>query len=115
MADLMQVSGLWKNKSANGEEYLQGKLSANVRILIFRNKYKTADNQPDYQMYFAPIEREGQSGGADFPGEGEAQDAPQAAAQPRRAPAGGYSARRTTPEPPSDYDDMGDIADPFAE
>ena len=66
MADLMQVSGLWKNTSANGEMYLQGKLGSNVRILIFKNKYKTADNQPDYQIYFAPVERrenEGESAG----------------------------------------------------
>ena len=60
----MQVSGLWKNTSANGDMYLQGKLGNSVRILIFKNKYKTADNQPDYQIYFAPVERrEGEAQG----------------------------------------------------
>lgn len=53
----MQVGGLWKNTSANGDTYLQGKLGPNVCILIFKNKFKTAPNQPDFQIYFAPVER----------------------------------------------------------
>jgi uncharacterized protein (DUF736 family) len=124
MADtnLIPLSGLWKNTSANGQQYLSGKLSPGVRILIFPNKYKQADNQPDYQIYLAPIEREGQAGGEsqasgdDFLGEGEAQDAPQAQARPHRTQdtRGGYSGRRTTPEP-GGYDDVSDFADPFAE
>lgn len=166
MADLMQVSGLWKNTSANGEMYLQGKLTANLRILVFKNKYKTADNQPDYQLYFAPVERrenDGAAQGDDFvsdddggdPAFEEGQSAhsqrPAAPAreyasqqdalidaQPARPrhydqqrggspnPQGGRRpapsasrpptgpARRPAP-PAGDYDDMGDLADPFAE
>ena len=132
MADLMQVSGLWKNTSANGEMYLQGKLGSNVRILIFKNKYKTADNQPDYQIYFAPVERrenEGESAveeddflGGPTPSE-EPAPAPAARPAPARAAAPAPSRpapaparapqRRTTPEPP--VEDFGEMEDPFAD
>jgi hypothetical protein len=166
MADnnLIQVGGLWKNTSANGEMYLQGKLGPNVRILIFKNKYKTEGNQPDYIMNFAPVERraENQAGPSDdeflsaspdellgngapahdpaFEEGKSAHTAPAPAtmrgapdhARPRPASMPAQAARpapapparpapaharppmrRSTPEP--DYDDMGDMADPFAE
>lgn len=169
MADLMQVSGLWKNTSANGDTYLSGKLGPNVRILVFKNKYKTQENHPDYQVYFAPVERRENEGGNqgdefigdDFEGgdpafqEGQsAHSQREAAPAPARqyatpqdalidapparpthydqqrtgspSPTGGRRpapaasrpptgpARRPAP-PAQDYDDMGDLADPFAE
>jgi uncharacterized protein (DUF736 family) len=135
MSDLMQVGGLWKNTSANGETYLQGRLNANVRILIFKNKYKNADNQPDYQIYFAPIERkpedgeggEGTPAGDDFleesaPAPAPARPAARAAAPgpaPRAAAPAPAPARpagrmaRSTPEPPAE--DFADMEDPFAD
>jgi uncharacterized protein (DUF736 family) len=128
MSDLMQVGGLWKNTSANGDTYLQGKLGPNVRILIFKNKYKNADNQPDYQIYFAPVERkEGEAESSvesdDFLDEpapvaapaarpASARPAPARPAAPASRPASGRVAR-TTPEPPSE--DFGDMEDPFAD
>jgi uncharacterized protein (DUF736 family) len=124
MSDLMQVGGLWKNTSANGDTYLQGKLGPNVRILIFKNKYKNADNQPDYQIYFAPVERkEGDTesasgGGDDFLDEPTPVVAP-ATARPATAKAATPAARptgrmaRTTPEPPAE--DFADMEDPFAD
>ncbi len=135
MSDLMQVGGLWKNTSANGESYLQGKLGPNVRILIFKNKFKTADNQPDFQIYFAPVERkEGEGEGEVRPAGDDFLDAEPApaparaaAATPARAtapaarpatpsaraaaPAGRMT--RQTPEPPAE--DFGDMEDPFAD
>ena len=137
MADLMQVSGLWKNTSANGEMYLKGKLGPNVQILIFKNKFKTAENQPDYQIYFAPVERRENEAenapeeddflGGPTPGEEPAPapavarpaaPAPARASAPapaRPAPAAARPApqRRTTPEPPTE--DFGEMEDPFAD
>ena len=145
MADLMQVSGLWKNTSANGEMYLQGKLGSNVRILIFKNKYKTADNQPDYQIYFAPVERKAEDAESaaeedDFLGAPTVEDptsAPPAArsatpaparaaapppARPAPAPARPAPQRRTTPEPVErgassqpPTEDFPEMEDPFAD
>ncbi len=134
MSDLLQVTGLWKNTSANGDTYLQGKLGPNIRILIFKNKFKTADNQPDYQIYFAPVERkdgeaDGGTGAApdDFfeesapaPTPAPARPAPARAAaassaRPASAPTrpAGRVARQT-PEPPP-MDEFNDMDDPFAD
>ncbi len=117
MPDLMQVCGLWKNVSANGDSYLQGKLGPNVRILIFKNKFKTASNQPDFQIYFAPVERQAGAGqgNADKPGDGDPDflappPPPGDAAAP---PTKNTSYPRQTPEPPAE--DFGDMEDPFAE
>jgi uncharacterized protein (DUF736 family) len=135
MSDLIPLGGLWKNTSANGDSYLQGKLSPTVRILIFKNKYKTADNQPDFQIYLAPVPKPEGEGGRpesadadDFLGEetapaparSAAPAAARAAAPPARpapaparaaAPAGRMT--RQTPEPPAE--DFGDMEDPFAD
>ncbi len=104
MPDLMQVGGLWKNVSANGDSYLQGKLSPTVRILIFKNKFKTASNQPDSQIYFAPVERQGNAG---KPGDGDPDFLDE------RPPAPGDAAAPPTKNTRSE--DFGDMEDPFAE
>ena len=55
-ADRIKLGGLWLNKSKDGREYLTGKLSPTVKILIFKNDFKTTDNQPSHVMYLAPVE-----------------------------------------------------------
>ena len=54
--DRIKLGGLWVNKSKDGREYLTGKLSPTVKILIFKNDFKTTDNQPSHVMYLAPVE-----------------------------------------------------------
>ncbi len=57
MADRIKLGGLWQNKSKDGTDYLSGKLSPTVKILIFKNNYKQAgDNQPTHIMYLAPLD-----------------------------------------------------------
>ena len=57
MAERIKLGGLWQNKSKDGVDYLTGKLSPTVKILIFKNNYKQAgDNQPTHVMYLAPID-----------------------------------------------------------
>ena len=53
---MIELCGLWLNKKNDGEEYFSGKLG-NVKLLVFKNKYKTADNQPDYKICIAPVEK----------------------------------------------------------
>ncbi len=54
---MIALGGLWKNKSKAGRNYLSGKLSPTVKIMIFANGFKETENQPDYQMYLAPVEK----------------------------------------------------------
>ena len=57
MAERIKLGGLWQNKSKDGTDYLSGKLSPTVKILIFKNNYKQpGDNSPTHIMYLAPID-----------------------------------------------------------
>lgn len=47
--DMVSLGGLWVNRDKNGEIYFSGYLG-NAKLLIFRNKKKEQDNQPDYYM-----------------------------------------------------------------
>lgn len=47
---MMQLGGLWLNESRGGEKYMVGYLG-NLKLLVFKNKYKENDTQPDYIMY----------------------------------------------------------------
>lgn len=145
MAERIKLGGLWLNKTRDGREYLSGRLSPTVKILIFKNDFKTADNQPTHVMYLAPIEQQpdeaARSGGGDsFFGEATERDAgerdeesPEARpapeprpAEPRLAesrPAAGARPGSRQPvrgatgrgTPPPDQDDLSDLDDPFAE
>lgn len=47
--EFIEITGLWLNESQNGVQYMSGYLGSAI-VYIFRNKYKEADNQPDYRM-----------------------------------------------------------------
>lgn len=53
--DMLQLGGLWQNTSKKGEKYLVGYLG-NLRLIIFRNKYKEEDKHPSHIMYVAKQE-----------------------------------------------------------
>lgn len=50
---MVKITGLWKNKTAKGDDYLTATLGM-AKILIFKNGYKEKETDPDYNMYFAP-------------------------------------------------------------
>ena len=52
MNDMIQLTGLWINKSESGEVYMVGYLG-NTKVLIFKNKFKTDDKHPDYTLNIA--------------------------------------------------------------
>lgn len=56
MSDILNVTGLWANKTKSGETYMSGNLG-NVNVLIFKNKRKTTEKQPDYMLCFAPKQK----------------------------------------------------------
>jgi hypothetical protein len=71
-SDLVTLSGLWKQESKSGETYLSGKLrkddiarlleaagDGGVRVLIFANRYKQGDRDPDMKLNVAPDRLDG--------------------------------------------------------
>jgi hypothetical protein len=93
MAEMMKVTGLWANKAKDGKTYLSGRLG-DMRVLIFPNNYKEAENHPSHIMYFAPIERETNAASDDFI-DGETGDdfLDNPAARPVSRPAGAAAVR----------------------
>ena len=55
---LMELCALWHNVSEAGNDYLSGKLNHNTKVLVFPNRYKEHDKQPDFIVYLARIERD---------------------------------------------------------
>lgn len=58
--------GVWLNKSAAGETYMSGNFGVGAKLLIFKNKNKATDNQPDYNVYI--VAKEQPQDGADGDG-----------------------------------------------
>lgn len=56
MSDLIMIGGLWLNQSQSGEKYMSGRLGLGGKVLIFRNRKKGSDSDPDYYMMLAPWE-----------------------------------------------------------
>jgi len=57
-----KLTGLWKNKSKNkGTTYLAGNLGPLARVIILPNDFKKGDNEPDYNMWLVPRERNGEA------------------------------------------------------
>lgn len=48
--DLVKLSGLWENTDKNGDTYYTGGFGA-ARLVIFRNKRKASDQEPDWILY----------------------------------------------------------------
>ncbi len=126
-SDMIKLGGLWTNKDKNGKTFLTGKLSPQVKILIFKNEYREAENQPTHVMYLSQVEaqpgednKKPEPETDEFFAEGDAAPrpmAPRAAAPAPRAPAASAPAparpaaqRRPSP-PPADEE----LDDPFAE
>lgn len=60
--DMILLGGLWINESASGHKYMAGRLGLGGKVLIFRNKNKTNENQPDYHMFLARQQRQNGDG-----------------------------------------------------
>jgi hypothetical protein len=65
--DKVKLGGVWKRNSKDGRVYYQGKISDNMKILIFEVQKKN-EKQPDLEVFLAPADRpqppaEGEVGG----------------------------------------------------
>lgn len=63
MSDLVPLGGLWKQRSRSGQVYYSGRLNDTTRLILFQNKDKSDDKQPDLRLYLRAVEtsQEGQA------------------------------------------------------
>ena len=66
--NMIRLTGLWKNTSKAGKDYLKGNLSPAAGLLVMRNEYKKGDNDPDYFVYLAPNGKRDDGSGEAAPG-----------------------------------------------
>lgn len=69
--NMIKLTGLWRKEKPDGPVYYQGKLSYSTNILMFKNKYKNSEKDPDLILYIAKAEKKKPEGqqqqGASFP------------------------------------------------
>lgn len=102
-SDMIKLGGLWSGKDKDGNTFLSGKFSPQVKILIFKNKYRESENHPTHIMYLAQVETQGQGqrqGGGDEPDEFFDDAAFQRGQQ--RVAQGGHLAPEDVPPPPEE-------------
>lgn len=49
----IKLTGLWKQQSKNGDVYYSGSLTYSTNILLFKNKYKKSERDPDLILYIS--------------------------------------------------------------
>lgn len=54
-SSLVKLTGLWKNKTKEGKQYLKGKISPTSSLLILSNQKKVKENDPDYVAFITPV------------------------------------------------------------
>ncbi len=54
--EMIKLTGLWKHEGKEGTFYT-GKLGQGGQILIFRNKFKTEDKHPDFNLFLAASQK----------------------------------------------------------
>lgn len=51
--DMIEITGLWRNTSKSGKEYLKGYFGQ-AQVFIFFNENKTSERAPDARLMIAP-------------------------------------------------------------
>ena len=52
------ITGLWANKTKEGDTYYTGPLSYGAKLILFKNVYKQGDDKkPDLLLYVVPGEK----------------------------------------------------------
>ena len=55
--NMIKLTGLWRKESRDGGVFYSGKLGYNASLLIFRNKHKRSEKDPDLVLYLAKSEK----------------------------------------------------------
>lgn len=108
MSDLIKASGIWLSDGKNGK-YMSGSLTAKMieqlyhqggdfKILIFKNDKNDNEKAPQYQMFVAPKNQQGQNASSQSQGTRTQQSQPAAQRQNNTA----NHAESNEPEAPED-------------
>jgi len=54
MADMIKLTGLWRQESKSGGSYLSGLVSPTSKLLVLPNRQKKDAKEPDYIAFLAP-------------------------------------------------------------
>jgi hypothetical protein len=84
-SELIELCGLWRQRSQSGTDYLAGSLGG-ARIMIFKNTRKETDNQPDYRLLIARRQRRDDSGRQGSEGSGIPRGAHEPQSNPNQPP-----------------------------
>jgi len=49
----VKLTGLWKQQSKSGDVYYSGSLTYSTNLLMFKNKFKKSDRDPDLILYIS--------------------------------------------------------------
>ena len=63
-----KLTGLYEHQTKEGETFFAGKLSPYSRLLIFRNRHKREEKDPDYFAFLVPRGRSKAPEQAEEPG-----------------------------------------------
>ncbi len=55
---LIRLAGLFECESATGNKYFTGLLNGGAKLVMLKNNYKTADNEPDWNLYLTERQRQ---------------------------------------------------------
>lgn len=53
----IKVGALWEKTGKSGDTYFSGKFG-DASLIVFKNKFKKSENQPDYIVYIQESKRE---------------------------------------------------------
>jgi hypothetical protein len=53
--NLIKITGLWKQRTKDNVEYLSVQIGT-IKLLVFKNKNKRTSNDPDWNLFLAPVE-----------------------------------------------------------
>ena len=54
----VKIGGLWKKEGKDGTVFYSGNLSYSSNILIFKNKFKRSERDPDLILYISEKKKE---------------------------------------------------------
>ena len=55
---MVKLCGLWASKAKDESTFYSGKLGYSARILVFKNRFKQGEKDPDLILYIAPAEKQ---------------------------------------------------------
>ena len=62
MSDKIKIGSVWEQKMKNGKPYFSGKVSDNLKLLIFPVEKKN-DKSPAYEVFWASVSKPQEGGG----------------------------------------------------